>query len=302
MIKAIVCTLLLGSIAFAQAIPPMNPPQMSKPAVPAPAAADIPPNAPVITIAGFCPNAPAAEKKSPQCKTVVTKAEFEKLIDTLNPKMPPQARQSVATDYAKMLVFADDAKRRGLEDTPRFKELVKFITMQVAAQELVRNLQEQTKPSQADVEKYYNDNASKYEEISLKRIFIPRNTPNAKPTDPKPTDDDLKKEGEKARAELASGADFDKVQKEIYDAKGYKAPPPPTTVTDWRRESVPPAQASLFDLKKGELSPVMVEAAGAYIYRVEDKKSIPLETVKTEIETRLGSEQMRAKMESLTSS
>lgn len=304
MIKAIVFSLLLCSIAFAQAVPPAHPPQTSKPAPPAalPTPAELPPNAPVITIAGFCPSASAAEKKSPECRTVVTRAEFEKLIDTLNPKMPPQARQSVANDYAKMLVFADDAKKRGLEDTPRFKELVKFITMQVAAQELVKSIQEQTKPSDADVEKYYKDNAAKYEEISLKRIFIPRNNPNAKPTDPKPTDDDLKKEGEKARAELASNADFDKVQKEIYDAKGYKTPAPPTTIPNWRKDAVPPAQASLFDLKQGELSQVMVEPAGAYIYRIEEKRTIPLETVKAEIESRLGSEQMRARMDELTSS
>ncbi len=310
MIKGIVCSLLLCSIAYAQAAPPSSPtprPSSQAPTTPAPAAppaaAELPPNAPVITIAGFCPGtSSASDAKSPDCKTVVTKAEFEKLIDTLNPKMPPQARQSVANDYAKMLVFADDAKKRGLEDTPRFKELVKFITMQVAAQELVRNLQEQSKPTEAEVDKYYKDNAAKYEEISLKRIFIPRNNPNAKPTDPKPTDDDLKKEGEKARTELTSDADFDKVQKEIYDAKGYKTPPPPTTIPNWRKDAVPPAQASLFDLKQGELSQVMVEPAGAYIYKVVEKKTIPLDTVKAEIESKLGSEQMRTKMDQLTSS
>jgi hypothetical protein len=301
MLKALVCSLLLGSVAFAQAALPHPSVPMASP-TPAPAAAELPPTAPVITIAGFCPNAPAAEKNSPACKTVITKAEFEKLIETLNPKMPPQARQSVAGDYAKMLVFADDAKKRGLEDTPRFKTLVKFVTMQLAAQELVRSMQEQTKPSAAEVEKYYQDNKSKYEEISLKRIFIPRNNPNAKPTDPKPTDDELKKEGEKALEEIASGADFDKVEKEIYDSKGYKTPPPPTTIPNWRKEAVPPAQASLFDLKQGELSQVMVEPAGAYIYKVVEKTTIPLDTVKPEIESRLGSEQMRTKMEQLTSS
>jgi len=302
MLKALASTVLLCCIAQAQAAPGAHPVQPPKPAEPASAAA-IPPTAPVITIAGFCPDAPAGtDKKSPDCKTVVTKAAFEKLIDTLNPKMPPQARQSVAGDYAKMLVFANEAKKKGLEDTPRFKELVHFITMQVAAQELIRNLQEQAKPSPAEVEKYYKDHAASYEEVSLKRIFIPRNSPNAKPTDPKPTDDELKKEGDKARAELAAGDDFDKIEKGIYDSKGYKTPPPPTTIPNWRKDAVPPAQASLFDLKEGEVSPVMVEPAGAYIYKVIEKKTIPLDTVKMEIESKLGSEQMRAKMEELTSS
>jgi len=216
--------------------------------------------------------------------------------------MPAQARQSVAGDYAKMLVLSDDAKKRGLEDTQRFKELLSFVRMQVAAQELIRNLQEESKPTDAEVQKYYQDNSSKYEEISLKRIFIPRNTPNAKPTDPKPTDESLKAEGEKIRARLAAGEDFDKVEKEIYVDKGYKTPAPPTGVPNWRRDAVPPAQASLFDLKPGELSPVMVEPAGAYIYKLEEKKVTPLETMKTEIVSQMTNQKMHASMDALTSS
>lgn len=298
MFKTLLSALLLSAVAIAQA-----PPASKAPSKPAETAAEIAPTAPVITIAGFCPNAPASiDKKSADCKTVITKAEFEKIIDTLNPKMPPQARQNVAQDYAKMLVFSTEARKRGLEETPRFQELVKFVKMQVAAQELVRSLQEKTKPSDAEVKKYYDDNASKFEEMTLKRIFIPRNSPNAKPTDPRPTDETLKAEGEKIRTRLVAGEDFDKIEKEIYDEKGYKTPPPPTTIPNWRRESAPPSQEALFDLKQGELSQVMVEPAGVYIYKIEEKKTIPLDTVKTEIESQLGNQKMRTAIDEITAS
>ena len=311
--KVLVSVLFLSCLGFAQAAPPAPASSASTtPKAPGslsivqdavPAAAELPPTAPVITIPGFCPDAPkGTDPKSPQCKTVVTKAAFEKLVDTLNPKMPPQARQNVANDYAKILVLSDRAKKQGLEDTQHYKDLVKFIQMQVAAQEMLRHVQEETKPTPADIDKYYKDNASKYEEISLKRIFIPRNSPTAKPDDKKPTDDELKAEGEKVRAQLASGGDFDKVQKDIYEQKGYKTPPPPTTIPNWRRESVPPQQASLFDLKQGELSSVMLEPAGVYIYQVESKKQIPLDQVRAEIESQLGSQKMREKMDALTQS
>lgn len=300
MLKVFSCALLLCCMASAQlapAVPPAVPPK-----APAPAA-EVPPDAAVITLDGFCPDAPAGiDSKSAQCKTVVTRAQFEKLIETLNPKMPPQARQNVANDYARMLVFSSEAKKRGLEDTQRYKDLVNFIKMQVAAQELLHQVQEQSKPTDADVQKFYQDNASKYEEISLRRVFVPRNSPTAKPTDPRMTDDDLRAEAEKIRARLAAGEDFDKVQKEIYTAKGYKVSPPPTSIPNWRKESVPPAQAPLFDMKEGELSQVMIEPAGAYVYKVEKKQATPLETVKSEIEAQLSGQKMRDAMESLTAS
>ena len=313
MFKVLSSGLILTTLAIAQTAPSPSaaagdhkaPAPVAIPANPATSttASDFPPSTPVVTLNGFCPDAPAAtDPKSPECKTVITKAQFERIIDTLNPKMPPQAREGVAADYAKMLVLADRAKKQGIEDTPHYKELISFLKMQVAAQELIRSMQEKAKPTDAELKKYYDDNASKYEEISLKRVFIPRNSPNAKPEDKKPTDDDLKQEAAKARARLASGEDFDKVQKDVYTAKGYSTPPPPTTIPTWRRESVPPNQQSLFDLKQGELSSVTVEPAGAYIYRLEEKKTTPLETVRAEIESKLQTQTLKDQVEALTSS
>jgi hypothetical protein len=300
MLKALSSVLLFGCIAGAQlapTVPPAAPQNSSQPPV------EVAPDAPVITIDGFCPDAGSGtDAKSPSCKTVVTRAQFEKLIDTLNPKMPPQARSNVANDYAKMLVLSSEAKKRGLEDTQHYKDLVNFIKMQVAAQELLHAVQEQAKPTDAEIQKYYEDNASKYEEIFLRRVYIPRNGPTVKPTDTKPTEEQLKAEGEKIRTRLAAGEDFDKVQKEIYTAKGYTSPPPPTSIPNWRRESVPPAQAPLFDLKQGEMSQVMVEPAGVYIYKVEKKQTTPLDMVKSEIQAQLGSQKMRESMDALTSS
>ncbi|HUN88043.1 MAG TPA: peptidylprolyl isomerase [Terriglobales bacterium] len=299
--KVLVSLMFLSCLCVGQVTP--SAPAPGSPKTPTPSTADVPPTAAVITLPGFCPDAPkGTDPKSPACKTVVTKAAFEKLIDTLNPKMPPPARQSVANEYAKMLVLSDEAKKQGLTETQHYKDLLTFLKMQVAAQELLRHVQEETKPTPAEVEAFYKADTAKYEEISLKRIFIPRNSPTAKPDDKKPTNEELMAEGEKARAQLAAGADFDKVQKDIYEQRGYKTPPPPTTIPNWRRESIPPQQAALFDLKQGEFSPVMVEPAGAYIYRVESKSTVPLDQVRAEIESQLASQRMRAKMDELTQS
>src|ERR1051326_3293048 len=60
--------------------------------------ADVPATAPIITIEGFCQD-PAAKP----CQTVVTRADFEKLMHALDPNMQPQGRQSLADQKSTRL-------------------------------------------------------------------------------------------------------------------------------------------------------------------------------------------------------
>lgn len=313
--KVLVLFLLAASAVSAQSAPATQPAttpnQAAKPdadkekAAEAQEAPEVPPNAPVITLHGLCPDKPAGtDPKSPDCQTVVTRADFEHLVQTLAPTMPPSAKQQLAGDYSRMLVLSEEARKRGLDKTARFNDILSFMKMRILAQELLANVQEKAKPTQAEIEKYYQDNQAKYQELTLKRLFIPRNPPAAddkKAGEPKAkTDAELQAEGERMRARLAAGEDFDKVQKEAYEAAGFKTPPPPTTIPNWRHDAVPPQQQQLFELKKGELSKVIVEPAGAYAYRVEETTTSPLEQVKPEIESQLANQHMQQQMEALT--
>jgi PPIC-type PPIASE domain len=266
--------------------------------------APVAPETPVITLRGFCPSAPAGtDQKSADCKTVVTRAEFEKLVNTLSPNMPGAVRQRLAQDYSQMLVLSDQAAKKGLDKTQKFEDILKFMRMRVLAQEYVTSVQENSKPTPADVEKYYQDNKSKYQELTANRLFIPRNRPapaSEKAPEPKPlTDDQLKPRAEKFRARLAAGEGFEKLQKEAYEAAGFKTPPPPT-VTTKRLEGSSPDELELFSLKKGDLSKVIVDPAGATIYQVQETKLVPLEEVKPGIEGQLASERMRQQLDSLS--
>lgn len=305
---------LLSCLSFGQAAPaPSGPaaPQGLKVTTSSPnttsqsnsASTETPASAPVITIVGFCPDAPAGtDRKSPECKTVITRAAFEKMIDSIGPQMSPQARQNLANEYAKWMVLSHEAKLQGIQETQRYKDMLHLVSMQVAAQELYRTLQEQAKPTDAEIQKYYEENSSKFEELTLKRVFVPRNNPDGKPEDKMPTDEEVKAEGEKIKTRLAAGEDFDKLQKEIYTTRGYQAPPPPTLVPNWRRDVVPPSELSLFNLKKGELSEVFVDTPGASVYRLEEKKVTPLETLKSQIDAQMTRDKLNASIESLTAS
>jgi hypothetical protein len=95
MSKYYVVCLLLGAMAFGQAsIPkPASAPQNPAPATAAPAkppAPEVAPTATVITIKGLCSG---SDKADATCVTTITRAEFEKMIESVQPNMPPRSRR-----------------------------------------------------------------------------------------------------------------------------------------------------------------------------------------------------------------
>src|ERR1700681_495534 len=181
--QCLVCLLLAG-LAYGQAAPPST----SNPATPpaagakaeqsASAATDkapeikVGPDDTVITLKGFCAD---ATQQGDACKTVITRAQFEKLAETLQPGMSPAIRRQLATAYSRMLRMSTAAEKRGLDKTPKFDEMIYFARMQVLSQELSRALQEESgKVSDGDIDDYYKKNEPSYEQATFARIFVPR--------------------------------------------------------------------------------------------------------------------------------
>jgi hypothetical protein len=71
-----------------------------------------------------------------------------------------------------------------------------------------------------------------------------------------------------------------------------------------RRSNFPATHLSAFDLKQGEVSQVISDASGHYIYKLDSKELMPLDEVKAEIKSALQSrnvqEAMRKIQESFT--
>ncbi len=310
MYRLIFSVLLLSSFAFSQAAKPgsagapqtVNPaaePHTTQPSntlqvIPQ----DVPESGAVITLQGLCPGT-SGPTTGADCKTVITRADFEKLINTLNPDMPQNSRQMLAQQYARAVVLQNVAERQHIQDTQHFKDMMEFMRTQVLAQELVKEAQDKAKPTAAEIDEYYKQHQPDYEQAALKRLFIPKSRPSLKAEEKQPSDAELKLEADKFRARAAAGEDFDKLQKEIYAASGVKTPPPPTSIPNWRRSMVPPAQASIFDLKPGEISQPLIQPEGIYIYKMESRKTVPLNDVRAEIEQTLQREKLAASMDSI---
>ena len=167
-------------LAWGQAAAPPAP--VDKPAQPtqvdpdapgaAPKVPDVASTDPVLTLKGLCQD-PAKEGSS--CQTVLTREQFEKLANALQPNMSPPIRRQLATAYAKMLVMTQAAEKKGLDKEPQFDQMLGFARMQILSQVLSRNLQEESqKVSDEDIQKYYDENKKGFEEADFLRIYIPK--------------------------------------------------------------------------------------------------------------------------------
>jgi peptidyl-prolyl cis-trans isomerase C len=336
--KSWVLCVLLGALAWGQAAP-SAPPAAQTPAPPPDTSASVPPTAAVITIDGVCAPQPkpvaktgtaakpaAAAKTAPEstkpaeCKTVITKEQFEKMASALSPNVTPQLKHQLAGALPRLMAMSTQAKKDGIDKSDQYKEALKFVQMQVLANELQRRIQtESSNISDEDVEKYFNEHKADFEQYNVDRIFVPRtkqgDTAMATLQDEgkKPTEEEKKAKQEEAeqsmtklaedlRGRAAAGEDFTKLQKEAFDAAGMKIESPTINLPNIRRNGLPAAHAAAFDLKPGEVSQVISDSGGHYIYKLNSKSDIPLEQAKNEIHQRLQSDRMREAMEKINNS
>ncbi len=276
----------------------------------------LPATAPVITVNGLCASKPAAKTAesgaaksaataqkpaAAACKTVVTKAQWQKLVNTVRPNMPATAQRPLAQEYVTFLTLADAGRNAGLENDPEVKERLRLNRMQILASAYTQKLQKKyADVPESEIEAYYKENNKHFEEVTLKRIYVPK--PAA--AEGKPPDEAAAKAlAEKIRERAAAGEEFEKLQKEAFEGTSNKGTPPPTSLGGKRHGTLQPKQEeAIFNLKAGEVSPVYEEPSGFFIYKVESKGTAPLNDVKPEIQRILETEKMRAALEKLKES
>jgi parvulin-like peptidyl-prolyl isomerase len=271
----------------------------------APAESNVPADAPVITINGVCdvsPNGqakpaprPATQAKAAgsapsaahtDCKTQITRAEFEKLLKTVASGAPPSARRQVAARYVQFLTAANEGVKLGVDKDPDFSEQLALMRLQLLAQDAERRLQtEASNVSDADIKAYYDQNPSAFEEVTLTRIFVPRSSGDPASAQPAA---DSKAIADNARQQLAGGGDPEKIQKAVFEQLKNTTEPPSTKFGAKRRGTLPPAhEQKIFSLKQGEVSDVVQDSIGYVVYRVDAKQQVPFEQAKEQVKQRI---------------
>ena len=325
--QCLVCLLLAG-LAYGQAAQPATPPaagakaEQSTSSAPEKAAeVKVGPDDAVITLKGFCAD---STLHGDACKTVITRAQFEKLVEALQPGMPPPLRRQLANRYSQALKMSTEAEKRSLDKGPAFEEKMYFARLQILSQELSRALQEDSgKVSDADIEDYYKKNQPSYEQFTLERIYVPRakqippavktkadteaGAKNAAKTNAEqPPTEEQKKAAEEAmkkvaadlRARAAQGEDPEKLEKEAYAAAGLPGTAPITKMEKLRRTALPANHQAVIDLKPGEVSELISDNSGYYIYKMVSKDTLSLDAAKPEIIKAISSQRYRDSMQS----
>jgi len=328
--------LLLVSLVYGQAAPPATPPAAGgaagQSASPTPEKAPevkVEPDDTVVTLKGFCND---AKLQGDACKTVITRAQFEKIVEGLQPNLPPAARRNLANKYSWYMKMSTTAEQRGLDKGASFEEKMHYARMQILSQELSSALQaDSQKISDEDIADYYKKNETSYEQASLQRIYIPRSkqintaaekpkppvkpgtaaaagtttsakTTTAKNTPPKPPTEAQKKAAEEAMTKLANslraravkGEDPDKLQKEAFVAAGLPGNAVNTKVEKARRSTLPQNHQLVMDLQAGQVSEVISDPNGGhYIYKMISKETLSLEAMTPDIRKAISTQRYR---------
>jgi len=166
--------------------------------------------------------------------------------------------------------------------------------------------------SDSEVEDYYRAHTADFRAISFNKLYVPKQKQSdaaaLKPNDPdaqkkrEASEAAMKEEADKLRARAAAGEDFTKLQQDAYDFAGSTLKPTNMLVEHVRKTGIPPTDASIFDLKKAEVSQVFDDPGGFMIYKIEAVEDMPLASVRDEITRKLQGDKVKAAFDAFQNS
>jgi len=311
-LNGVLCLMLAGA-AIAQTAKPA-PTLKPRPADPNElvVGSNVAPDKPVITVQGLCEKPPNSNATPADCSTVITRADFEKVVNAVQPNMPPAARKQFATRYVTVLLLAEKAHELGLDKSPEFDEQMSLARLQLLSREAGEKMQrDAANVPESSISDYYQQHAADYKTISFDRLFVPKQKQIETSGDPNQlhaetkagaSETNMKDEADKLRARAVAGEDPTKLQQEANDFAGIKAKVTNVKVESMRKASIPASDASIFELKTGEVSQVFSDASGYRIYKIEEIKDLPLASVHDEIARALQGQNMKNSFDSLQNS
>jgi PPIC-type PPIASE domain len=286
---------------------PAAPPTLQRPQEKPP---EVAPDQPVISIRGLCPAdtgvaTQSAVPSTKQCVTTMTRQQFDNLVKALNTSNQPVSlamRRKLAESYVEILIYSEAARAAGVESSPTYAEVMRFLRLRTL-NDLYRNqLAEQFRnPSQQEIEAYYQANQSRFEGAKLSRIYLPKNSPDPQATAEQKQAFQKKVQQllDEVQASAAKGEAIDKLQKEAYVTLGISAAPPSTEM-NMARHGMFPAKLDqeIFAHQAGEVFRVD-DANGYLIYHVDSRQTVPLDSVKEEISREIFRQKMEDKTKEL---
>ena len=272
--------------------------------------AAVSPSETIITIHGLCSDSGigVASSDNSSCTTRIRKEEFDVFVEALRasgqrmpPDLTPELRRTIAQTYVETFTFEEAGRKAGLDQDPKFLAAMKGFRLILLSRMYQYHLeQEAKKVAPAEIEKYYNDNIAKFEQLELVHIVFPMNNP----TNLKDEEFHHKAEllAQELRDRLAQGEDADKLEKEGFEKLGQKSPPSTNLVPARRAQYSTEQEKELFSLKAGEVTP-LIKLPSVYVaYKLISRRTIPLAEATDEISLQIAGDNIEKKTKAIQES
>jgi hypothetical protein len=249
----------------------------------------VPQDAIIVTITGLCDHPLPAKADPSECKTTFTRAEFEKVVDLLSPHAPQAGRRMLANSYAQTLVRAQRALDMGLDKRPDFADRMEVNRLLISHETLdeVQAKEEWDKVTDKQIEDYYRQNPAEFVQVDAERLFVPWFEPDENKQLPEAEklkadlewQRKLREEADKLHTRAVAGEDLLALQKEAYQFTGVSPDIERVNITlpKTRRLMLTPALMPLMDLQPGQISAVLVEDNGYYIFKATKRANMPFD-------------------------
>jgi hypothetical protein len=258
------------------------------------------------------PTAPSAPPPDTVIATVdgtkLTYGEVANFLKGMNPQMQQNAmrnRKDFVERYALMRKLSTLAEQAKLGERSPYKEAIESYRMNMLMQAEINEYVDHILITADDLQKYYAENKSRYDQVKLKVIYIPfSSTPAGTTADNKKrlTEEEAKTKAEQLIKEIKGGADFVKLVKENSEDASSKAKDGDMGTLS-RADNLPESIRSVvFALKAGEVSDPVRQPNGFYIFRADEVSQRPLEQVREQLVKQLQSERLQEWLKSTTKS
>jgi peptidyl-prolyl cis-trans isomerase C len=234
----------------------------------------------------------------------ITAAQFDQMIDALPENYRPVARgagrKQFADNVVRILVLAQEGKRRKIDETPAFQAQALFSEASVLAGLTSDDLRKNVKLEDAELHKYYDAHQWEYQRIRVRHILIRMQgsplplTPGQKEL----TEDEALAKAWEIRKKLLEGEDFAAlVSTESSDTESI---PTGGDIGFFHRgQRVPSFEETAFALNVGQISEPVKTPFGYHIIRMEAKESKTFEALRPDLEKKLRPEQAQRAIEEL---
>ncbi len=226
----------------------------------------------------------------------MTQAEFEGLIAAL----PANVRQDVDAEGGKrrlaeriveIRALAQEAKRRGISNRPSVQQQIRLNQDNLLASLLFQDLLAASKPSEADLAKYYEEHKKEYDEATARHILIRFKGSRVplKPDQKDLTEEEALAKTAELRQRIAGGEDFAAVAKAESDDTGSGAQGGDLG-SFGRGQMVEVFDNAVFTQPVGEISQPVKSPFGYHLIQVQKRSAKTLDEMKPQIEKTLAPE------------